>query len=37
VGVYKLCRARNPFEWLCPQYRTGYGMDLTHRFLSLVI
>jgi hypothetical protein len=32
VDVYKLCRARNPFEWPCPRYRTGYGVDLTRRF-----
>jgi hypothetical protein len=29
--VYKLCRVRNPFEWSCSWYKTGYGVILTHR------
>jgi hypothetical protein len=37
VDVYKLCRVRNSFELLCPWYRIGYGVDLTQRFLSIVI
>jgi hypothetical protein len=35
--VYKLYRVRNPFEWSCPQYRTCYGVVLTHRVWSMVI
>jgi hypothetical protein len=34
--VYRLCRVRNPFEWLCPRYRTGYGVVLTRRVWSMV-
>jgi hypothetical protein len=25
----------NPFEWPCPRYRTGYGVDITTRILAL--
>jgi hypothetical protein len=32
--VYKLYRVRNLFEWLCPRYRTGYGVVLTRRVWS---
>jgi hypothetical protein len=35
--VYKLCRVRNPFEWLCPRYRTGYSVVLTRRVWNMVI
>jgi hypothetical protein len=35
--VYKLCRVRNLFEWLCPRYRTGYGVVLTCRVCCMVI
>jgi hypothetical protein len=35
--VYKLYRVRNPFEWSCPRYRTGYGVVLTRRVWSMVI
>jgi hypothetical protein len=35
--LYKLCRVRNPFEWLCPRYRTGYGVILTRRVWSMMI
>jgi hypothetical protein len=37
VDVYKLCRVKNPFGWLCPRYRIDYGVDLTRRFLCMVI
>jgi hypothetical protein len=35
--VYKLCRVRNPFEWSCPRYRSGYGVVLTCRVWSMLI
>jgi hypothetical protein len=35
--VYKLCRVRNPFEWPCPRYRTGYSVVLTRRVWSMLI
>jgi hypothetical protein len=37
VDVYKLYRVKNSFGWSCPRYRIGYGVDLTHRFLCMVI
>jgi hypothetical protein len=35
--VYKLYRVRNPFEWSCPRYRTGYDVVLTRRVWNMVI
>jgi hypothetical protein len=35
--VYKLYRVRNPVEWLCPRYMTGYGVVLTCRVWYMVI
>jgi hypothetical protein len=35
--VYKLYRVRNPFEWPCPRYMTGYGVVLTCRVCCMVI
>jgi hypothetical protein len=35
--MYKLYRVRNPFEWPCPRYRTGYGVVLTRRVCCIVI
>jgi hypothetical protein len=35
--VYKLCRVRNPFEWLCPRYKTCYGVILTSRVYCMMI
>jgi hypothetical protein len=35
--VYKLCRVRNPFKWLCPRYRIGYGVAITRKVWSMVI
>jgi hypothetical protein len=35
--LYKLCRVRNPFEWSCPRYRSGYGVVITRRVWSMVI
>jgi hypothetical protein len=32
VDVFMLCRVRNSFEWSCPRYMAGYGVDLTCRF-----
>jgi hypothetical protein len=34
--AYRLYRVRNPFEWPCPRYSTGYDVVLTRRVWSTV-